>query len=271
MLYITDQYKISDKFKKDENQDVCFSLTSESVPSQTSKMCIHCVLDGVSSANGTVASSLAQRVMQPILAGLIVSSTELADASLEERKSAIYGTMKAAVLQADAALRSHTLLNSVDTACTASIAVVFDEIVYSCNVGDSPIYLLRSNMQGEDHTLIPLFQSHNSAGLRLAQGLISKEEALVSGEKNHLVRFLGGKTVLDEMHLYFSHEYLGLDNVLLVGSDGALSVFAEEELLSLTLSEKASMKLFSNNLYDAVYRTDAKDNFTVIATHLELG
>ena len=269
MLYITDLYRVSDKFKKEENQDACFFALSDLLPSRKSKMLVSCVVDGVSNANGKAAAALATRALHPALTSLIGRAYELCDDDLETRKEKIYATMRDALLSADAYLRAYSKKEG-ETACTASVAVVLDETVYTCNVGDSPILLLRSNMQGTSHKLIPLFQCHNSAGLDVARGLMSKEEALSSPAKNDLIRYLGGRTVLDEMQIFFSHEYLGRDNVLLLGSDGALSVLSEDELYTMVLEGKSSLCDFSKNLYDKVFATSAKDNFTLVASHLEL-
>ncbi len=267
MLYITDTYRISEKFRRNENQDRCFVISTEASPSSEYKMSIQCVLDGVSSSNGAKASQLAAKALIAPLSELIGGIDALVQMNEQDRMSTIYNILKNAVRTADDTLR----VKYGNAASTVSIAVVFMDTVYTCNVGDSPIILAKLNFATGQPKLTELYQCHNQAGIDLARGNISKEEALISSDKNLLLRCIGGSRPIDDMKIFVTHTYLSQDNILLLGSDGALSVLGDDMLSELICKNRGSMKSLCHSLYDAVYSTDATDNFTIMATRLELG
>lgn len=261
MFYITDHHELSTRFKREVNEDCCFYLHTETVPANSRKLSIQCVLDGVSSSNGRMASDLASKELQCALCELILNINELGGMSEGERRDHIYSAMRKAVRTADAVLRAQ----QVKCETTVSIAVVYADTLYTCNVGDSPIFLY--DLMAD--RLSSVYTCHNESGRRVAEGLISKEEALISPEKNRLMRSVGGRSVLFDEDITTYCGYLPQDSVLLLGSDGALSVFGEDELKELILNNMGSMKELCFSVQDRVESSDSTDNFTVMASHIK--
>lgn len=266
MYYITDQFKICDSFKKDWNQDYLFSIETNSIPENISKTALYMVCDGVSNANGMEASVTAVNSAYPVLASLIANSVALTYHDAEMRRVFINQIMKKAVMTADAKLREM----QTNTATTMSIAFIYDDTVYTCNIGDSPIYLLQLAKDEAQSVLHPLFQSHNKTGIDLTLGKITKEEAAGSRYKNMLLRYVGGAQALSEDEIFITTHRLSQDNILLIGSDGALSVFDENVLKDFSCETKDSMEKLCCGLYDKAYSTDAKDNFTLGAFRIQI-
>lgn len=261
MFYITDHHELSTRFKREINEDCCFYIHTGTVPAGGRKLSIQCVLDGVSSSNGRLASDLASRELQCALCELIFNINALEGMSEGERRDHIYSVMRNAVRTADAVLRAQ----QVKCETTVSIAVVYGDILYACNVGDSPIFLY--DLMAD--RLTSVYTCHNESGRRVAEGLISKEEALSSPDKNRLMRSVGGRSMLFDEDITAYCDYLPQDSVLLLGSDGALSVFGEEELKDMILNNMSSMRELCFSIQDRVESSDSTDNFTVMASHIK--
>lgn len=265
MLYFKELVVFSDPHKRSENQDRAFHLAFDGSPFPKASMHIYAVLDGVSHSNGGVAAPMAAAAMRPRLAELIGKSDMLLQLDDATKRSEICQILKRAIHDADECLKSIPYSNG-NYGTTITLAVVFDEAVFTANIGDSPAYLLR--MAGKNRgTLVPLFECHNEAGLDVREGRMTPEEALHSSKRNGLMR-MAGVGILDH-EIYTSFAWLSQSDVLLLGSDGALAVLPEQELTALVENHAATgMKAVAAELFEQIKQSSSTDNFTVIAQAL---
>lgn len=261
MISIPDSYQFTYRHNRPENQDAYFYMNASAQPGREGRISIQAVLDGISSANGRESSRSALEAAYKPLASLLVQAQDLALMDEDRQYALILDAMKSAVRRADSALRTRP----GDNGSTISIAVVFGGCVYTCNIGDSPIYLLK-NPETEP-MLRELFFSHNEAGIQVREGLLSPDDALHSPLKNHLCRALGDARRIREDEIPFFREPLGASNILLMGSDGALSVLTRNRMEALMLRAH-NMQNLVDQLYEDVQDSDSDDNFTVLASKI---
>lgn len=261
MITVQDSHQFTYRHNRPENQDAYFILTGTARPDGSGQMIIQAVLDGISSANGKEASGYALDAAYKSLGGLLARSRDLAAMDEDRRYGLILQAMKDAVRRADTALRTRP----GDNGSTISIAVVFGGYVYTCNIGDSPIYLVKDC--GEGPALTELFFSHNEAGIQVREGKMTRDEAVYSPSRNHLCRALGDARRIREDEIPFFREPLGASGILLMGSDGALSVFPPARLLELA-SRAVTMQNLVEQVYEDVQDSDSDDNFTLLATRI---
>ena len=261
LITVQDSHQFTYRHNRPENQDAFFIMTGSARPDGSGQIVIQAVLDGISSANGKASSGFALDAAYKSLGSLLARSRDLAGMDEDRRYALILGAMKDAVRRSDAALRTRP----GDNGSTISIAVVFGGYVYTCNIGDSPIYLLKDS---EDNpSLTELFFSHNEAAIQVREGKMTRDEAVYSPSKNHLCRALGDARRIREDEIPFFREPLGASNILLLGSDGALSVVPPSRLQELT-TRAVSMQNLVEQVYEDVQDSDSDDNFTMLATRI---
>lgn len=257
MFRICDIHHLSIKVAHEVNGDCAFSLSFEGVGSTSARLCIQCILDGVSSENPEFSSRLAAKSIRKTIAGFTGELEEVGTLAEEERMFFFYHVMRTAILSADMEL----FMQDEPCGTTVSMAILYGDTVYSANVGDSPMYLV--DMKEERVT--ELYSCHNRAGIAATLGEITKEEALTSPDKRYLVRLAGGLQKLHESDVYTQKTTLPEDGLLLLGSDGALAVFPEEELLIIS-KETERMKDFCDAVRTRVENLGGRDDFTLLAT-----
>lgn len=265
MLYIDNYYQFSKKISHPENGDKAFSIIFDTSPSGQEKIAIFCVMDGVSKSDGAEKSSLlASKIIRQHFAQIFSNIDDLIDMDETGKMKYFFSIMKNAILSAD-----RLLWDEIDyLACTASIAIVFEEWVYTANIGDSPIYLY-DNM---NDSLVKLFTCHNVASEKIRSGEITKEEAMTYDGKNRLTKVVGGRNgLLVDSDVSTMKHLLPQDGILLLGSDGALSQFSENILSQIISSNHCNMRTLSNSIYEQVVAENGKDDTTLIATRICIG
>lgn len=267
--YIKEQALLSNRHKCDENQDYCFCMTCDDAPASRTKISVLCVMDGVSQANGGQAVRMAARALRPALAAILGDACGLLEMDERSRAHEIRNALIGAICDADRYLREQRQFG-VKYGTTISLAVVFDGAVYTANVGDSPIYMLKfPEAQEKPPSIVPLFACQNRAGVELAQGRITEEEALASPGRNELVHMVGGNGLRDG-DIFTTSTWLGQSNILMLGSDGALAVFSPQVLLDIVKDfQREGLSATLQKVFDAVKQTDSTDNFTILAQWLE--
>lgn len=269
MFSVKETFLYSDKNGREENQDHALSIISDTAPADDSRMLIFCVMDGVSGNNGGEAVRCAAPVLRACLSDLAAAAHELTYNSEEESEDQIHGMLCDAILEAD--LHLHPI------GCTTiSIAVVFSNHVYAANVGDSPIFLIDLPAKPGEPTIKELFQCHNKAG-----GLIWDDHLLTQEQlKQHaydscrLLRCAGSFSGLTKDDIHIATANLRSNSMLLLGSDGALSVLCKKVLLELAAQTADScpdgmLKPFGAALYDKILEQHATDNFTLAGAILQ--
>lgn len=267
MFRTVDFTQFSTAHKRPENQDRCFCLHCDGTP-EVAPMSILCVLDGVSNAHGGVAAGMALRSMQSALAGLLGKAQALMAEDEYTREDIILSAMRSAIVDAHQLLQAQAYLD-LQYGTTVVLVTVFDEKVYAANVGDSPAYLLEFPPFGDAPELTPLFQCQNKAAEAVREGRMTPEEARTSGWRNYLTEMLGSNTFLPAS-IYTTSAWIGQNNVLLLGSDGALSVLPEQELVQVVSKElHRGLEAAVAMLYLQIQNSDSTDNFTVLAQQVE--
>lgn len=258
MFFTKARASFSEAHKRPYNQDCCFSLCCDGQPNLTSKMSILCVLDGVSNCNGGEASVLAARTMRSILSRLLGYCDNLLEFDDDTREEKIHQNMREAILEADAELRRQQL-PGLTYGTTVTLAVVFDEAVYTANVGDSPAYLLRiNNLDGTIQQAESLFRCQNEAG-----------EGVRTKSSNVLTQMLGGTGVI-ESKIHTASAWLGGEDLLLLGTDGALAVLTQTELIAhFNKHLRHGLQAALDELYQQIQNSASTDNATVLAEWLE--
>jgi len=251
------------RHRREENQDGFFRIACDG-PLKGDRLSLLCVLDGVSNANGKEAARTAAAVLrQELLRTLVADSAMLTALEDANRQDAVFYRLEQAVLTA-----AQTLFDLPRKCCTTvSIAAVLEDEIFAVNVGDSPVYLLKT--AADTPCLLPLFECHNAAGLAVREGQMTAEEALTSPDRDKLMRSLGDipPTAKDISRF---HACLGRSDLLILGSDGALSVLPEEETAQIFARvPETGLEQAVRTLYDRVCESKSEDNFTLIAEWFE--
>lgn len=269
MQIIKETVAFSHTHKRTENQDYCFSMLFDDAPDSNAKLSILCVMDGVSQANGGQAVKIAAKALRRKLAELLADANELLNMDEETRTQEIFRHLRSAICSADSHLQAQQYPD-LRLATTISLAAVFDDAVYTANVGDSPIYLLKlSSEDGVLPTPVPLYQCQNKAGKAVEEGQMTEEEALTHDWSNYLYCNAGGKGVQSTL-IHTQRVFLGQSSIILLGTDGALSVFPKRHLVQLVDQYKQSgLKTIIHKLFDDVKNSESTDNFTVLAQWTE--
>ena len=270
MISLNNQYIYSTAHKRNENQDRCFAITAQSSPHKEQTMGIYAVCDGISQANGKEAVDLIGGSIYQMAGEFLGILPRLPYGDNTDERGLmqcdlIRNKLNEWLLRCDEFLRQQE-----NCGTTASVSVVFDDCIYTANVGDSPVYLYTFPTEESGSDLKRLYTCQNEAGkLRLA-GKLTEEEALRDPSKNHLLQAIGAASPLHEQDIAFHAEYLGAENILLLGSDGALAVFSEEKLKKLLDGTRnGSMRGVVNAVLEQVKQTErATDNFSLIAVQI---
>lgn len=136
---------------------------------------------------------------------------------------------------------------------TVAIAVVMDDLVYTCHVGDSRIYLYDANglqQITKDHTLVNEL---------IERGAISKEQGKNHRQKNILMQAIGAEmNIVPDMN---KAELKGRN--ILICSDGLYNNLSDEEILSI-LNKEDQVKNKVHQLIDQANEHGGSDNIAVV-------
>ena len=140
---------------------------------------------------------------------------------------------------------------------TASMLYFQDDTVWSCNIGDSPIFRLR------DGELVPLFEEHTERTMR--EKIYGKEA--VKGKKFPLTQHLG--IFHDELEIcpYTREETIKSGDQYLICSDGLTDMVSEEKIIMI-LQKNISVTEKAVYLRDLSLENGGRDNVTIIAIEI---
>ncbi len=253
MLKIKDSYTISQKIGHSKNGDRSFRLLYEITPDKGNAVAVYGVLDGVSSANDHRAATMAVGIIGDYLTTVLKDADTLTLATEQEQMLYFYNVMREAILKAD-----QKLLEADHFATTVSIAILYGEHIYTANVGDSPILMVDTDTR----TLTPLYTCQNQEAVARQEG-----DPNAPNKKNVIVKCVGGRTPLTLIDIPTKRIDMPANFILLLGSDGALSVFKEQQIRKWALRHRKSMKSLCERLFRRVQRK-SRDDFTILATHI---
>lgn len=136
---------------------------------------------------------------------------------------------------------------------TVAIAVVMDNLVYTCHVGDSRIYLY------DDNSLQQITKDHTLVNELIERGAISKEQGKNHRQKNILMQAIGADmNIVPDMN---KAELNGRN--IMICSDGLYNNLSDEEILHI-LKSKDPVKNKVHMLIDEANEHGGSDNIAVV-------
>lgn len=132
---------------------------------------------------------------------------------------------------------------------TAAILLFQKNLVYACNLGDSPIFRVR------DGVLSPVYEEHTNRLFLQEQGITKRKPALT--------QCLG--IPRDEMIIqpYLVVNEMAEGDQYLICSDGLTDMVTQDEIRDILMEEISSEECI-NKLLDQVWERGARDNITII-------
>jgi protein phosphatase len=216
------------------------------------------VADGLGGhAAGEIASEITVRT-----AGNFISLTSVEDLTwpgtlpINPKASREHNRMKLALELADAAILedccSHPRRSNMGSTAVACLAL--DRAAVIGNVGDSRAYLVR------DNGLRQVSVDHSWVGERVADGLLTREDARRHPYRNVITQALGGNGTLNVALLELDLQ--GGDRILLC-SDGLHGMVSDEDILAIVL-QAGSVQDAVDKLVTEALKNGGDDNVTVL-------
>lgn len=213
--------------------------------------------DGIGGQNaGGVASAMATAA---IVAGLRQSWTPAALNGLD-RQAALalsQATLQKHALEANNAIfaAAQSKPEYADMGTTLVACLLHDDFMTVAHLGDSRMYRLRNDV------LEQVTHDHSLLEEQIASGMISREDAHLSSNKNVLTRALGVNP--DEPAEVHSYEVQKGD-VYLLCSDGLHGMLPDEEIEMTLGALKNNLELAAQQLVQAANDAGGNDNVSVI-------
>ena len=205
---------------------------------------------------GEVASGMATSL---IAAGLANSWTKAALKKLDREQASAFSQQ---LLQAEVSKANSAIFEAAqkDPQCagmgTTLVACLFyDNFLTVGHIGDSRLYRMRNDM------LEQVTRDHSLLQEQIDSGLITKEDARSSHNKNLVTRALGiDPEVETETH---SYEVLEGD-IYLLCSDGLNDMIEDEEIQMTLIALRSNLDLTAQQLVQAANDAGGRDNISVI-------
>jgi serine/threonine protein phosphatase PrpC len=217
--------------------------------------------DGMGGYNaGEVASGMAT---SSIVAGVIEGWTTKAlrdldrDAAVSFSQAMLQTQIKNANAAIYAAAQNNSECSGMGTTVVACL--FYDNFVTVGHVGDSRLYRLRND------TLEQMTRDHSLLQEQIDCGMIRKEDAHLSGNKNFVTRAVG--TDPDEEAEIHSYDLVAGD-IFLLCSDGLYGMIEHEELQLTLITLKANLELSAQQLIQAANDAGGRDNVSVILVRI---
>ena len=143
---------------------------------------------------------------------------------------------------------------------TCAVCLVQDDACYWVHVGDSRVYLLR------DHAIHKMTRDHSHVEVLIAEGVISRAEALEHPMRNYVESCLGGDDPLPGITVTGRNE-LQPGDVLLLCSDGLWSGLSAEDLVNIAYETRMPLPTVLKVMCDLAVKNNGKraDNTSVAA------
>lgn len=143
---------------------------------------------------------------------------------------------------------------------TCAVCLVQDDACYWVHVGDSRIYLLR------DAAVNQVTRDHSHVEVLIAEGVISRDEALEHPMRNYVESCLGGDAALPGITVSRRHE-LHPGDVLVLCSDGLWSGLSDDEMVQLSYESATPFPTVLKVMCEVAIKNNGKraDNTSVAA------
>lgn len=233
--------------KRNNNEDRCIFSIPTDEETYKNKGLLIAVADGMGGAlAGEHASELAVKTLY--------------DSYYTSKERKIPEALLKAVYKANSAI--YTLSDSnpdyFGMGSTLSAVVIIGDLAYIAQVGDSRVYIQRSNKK-----ICQITTDHSVVAEQLKEGLISKEEAKNHHLKNVITRALGVK---DSIEVDMFSLYLQKDDTVLICTDGLCNM-VDDTMMQLLL-DSDNLELALNSLVDKAIEEGGSDNITACAVRV---
>lgn len=156
------------------------------------------------------------------------------------------------------AVHLYDLSSGINTAfqnmkCTLSALVVKQDKFYITHIGDSKIFLLRSN------EMMQLTKDHSLVGKLVRLGLITPEDARIHPNKNIILKALGDRPIMPPD--FYSGKII-LGDIFCLVTDGMLEHATEEELKEFIQNDNSEEGL--KRIVDKLNERGGFDNMTIM-------
>lgn len=213
--------------------------------------------DGMGGYNaGEVASGMATSLIATGLAGTW-NEARLAKLGREESMALAEQLIRDQIARANGAIYDAA---QKDPQCagmgtTLVVCLFYDDFLAVAHIGDSRLYRLRND------ALEQITRDHSLLQEQIDSGLISKEDARQSHNKNLVTKALGiDPTVEPEVHVYEVQP----DDVYLLCSDGLDDMIEDEEIQMTLVALRSNLDLAAQMLVQAANDNGGRDNVSVI-------
>jgi PPM family protein phosphatase len=138
---------------------------------------------------------------------------------------------------------------------TLVVCLFYDNFVTVAHIGDSRLYRMRND------ALEQLTRDHSLLQEQIDAGLISKEDARQSHNKNLVTRALGIDPEVDaEIHTYDVME----GDIYLLCSDGLNDMIEDDEMQMTLIALRSNLELTAQQLVQAANDAGGRDNISVM-------
>ena len=205
-------------------------------------------------ATSLIATGLAQTWTRDALKGL---DREQASALSHQLLQQQIGDANSAIFEA--ALKDP---QCAGMGTTLVAGIFYDNFLTVAHIGDSRLYRLR------DDVFEQITKDHSLLQEQIDSGLISKEDARQSHNKNLVTRAVGiDPEVEAEIH---SYEVVAGD-IYLLCSDGLNDMIEDEEIQMTMIALSSNLELTAQQLVQAANDAGGRDNISVILVRVESG
>ncbi|MBK7994371.1 MAG: Stp1/IreP family PP2C-type Ser/Thr phosphatase [Blastocatellia bacterium] len=153
--------------------------------------------------------------------------------------------------------RRHIQYRGMATTLTA--ALIEGNRAYIAEIGDSRAYILRGGRIKQITT------DQSWLELMIEQGLMTREEAKSSKQRNMILQSLGGQ---QEVKVALTAVDLAAGDILLLCSDGLSEKISAPEMLTI-LRQSLSLEIASNKMVNLAKDRGGEDNITLVVAHFD--
>ncbi len=214
------------------------------------------VADGMGGHNaGEVASRMAIDVLRDYISRTVSGGEVLLgghDHNYSDSANRLASGIRLANRVIHETAQSNTAQRNMGT--TIVSAILDDDRLSIAHVGDSRAYLLRNN------GLIPLTEDHSLVAEQVRMGLITRENAESSTQRNIITRALG---LEQEVAVDLCDLPVASGDLILLCSDGLTTMLADEAITAILLDGQEPEEI-CRHLVEAANSNGGRDNVTVV-------
>ena len=198
-------------------------------------------------ATASISAGLAETWTRGALKGLDRDAAKLLSQSVVQAQSAKANAAIYAAAQKDP--------HCAGMGTTLVVCLFYDDFLTVGHIGDSRLYRMRNDV------LEQVTRDHSLLQEQIDSGLISKEDARSSHNKNLVTRAVGiDPDVEAEVHSYD----VEVDDIFLLCSDGLNDMIEDDEIQMTLITLRSNLELTAQQLVQAANDAGGRDNVSVM-------